>query len=96
MTTAQLIAVCTALKPELSALSVRSLRLFGSHARGEARDDSDLDLLVDFDGPATFDTFMDVKFLLEDRLGRAVDLVTEKAIRPELRTSIERDAVRVA
>ncbi len=76
--------------------SVTSLRLFGSHARGDAAADSDVDLIVAFSRPATFDAYMDLKFFLEDCLQRKVDLVTEKAIRPELRDRIEREAIRVA
>ena len=79
-----------------SRLGVRALSVFGSLARGEAAPDSDIDLLVDFDGPADFDRFMDLKERLEAVLGVQVDLVTRKALRPALRESIEREAVRVA
>jgi predicted nucleotidyltransferase len=75
---------------------VRQLALFGSHARDEARAGSDIDMLVEFDGPATFDNYMGLKFFLEDTLGCQVDLVTRKALRPELRPSIEKDAIRVS
>ena len=70
--------------------------LFGSVARDEARDDSDVDFLVEFTGSPSFDRFMDLKFLLEDALGIPVDLVTRRAIKSFLRSEIERDAVRVA
>ena len=53
-------------------------------------------MLVRFSSAPTFDRFMDLKMLLEDILGRRVDLVTEAALRPELRPQIEREAVRVA
>jgi hypothetical protein len=75
---------------------VKRLAVFGSHARGEARQDSDVDILVEFDGPASFDGYMELKFYLEDLLGRPVDLVTDKAVRSELRPYIERDAIHVA
>ena len=75
---------------------VQRLALFGSFARGEATESSDVDLLVEFDGPATFDRFMDLKFHLEDLLGAPVDLVTVKALRPKLRPGIEQEAIRVA
>jgi uncharacterized protein len=74
---------------------VRSLRLFGSTARGTAQSGSDVDLLVEFDGPADFDSFMGLKGYLEDLLGVTVDLVTEKALRAPLRPHIEQEAVRV-
>ncbi|WP_234254332.1 nucleotidyltransferase family protein [Billgrantia aerodenitrificans] len=74
---------------------VTSLRLFGSMSRDEARDDSDIDILVSFDGPATSARYFGVQFYLEDLLGHPVDLVTDKALRPELKPYIEREAVRV-
>lgn len=74
---------------------VTSLALFGSRLRGDAREDSDIDILVAFDGPATSERFFGVQFYLEDILGHPVDLVTEKALRAELRPHIEREAVRV-
>jgi uncharacterized protein len=76
-------------------MGARSLSLFGSVARGQASDASDVDLLVDLDGPATFDGFMDLKLRLEELLGGRVDLVTRKAIRPRLRERIEGEAIRV-
>jgi uncharacterized protein len=96
MTKVEIVACLAALKADLEAYGVDSLRLFGSHARDMATDASDIDLVVAFHGPATFDAFMGVKQLLEDKLGRRVDLVTDKAIRPELRGAIEREALRVA
>ena len=74
---------------------VTRLALFGSTARDAARDDSDIDILVAFDAPATSQRYFGVQFYLEDLLGRPVDLVTEKALRPELRPYVEREAVHV-
>jgi predicted nucleotidyltransferase len=71
------------------------LALFGSVARDEAGADSDIDVLVRFDGPATSKRYFGVQFYLEDLLGRPVGLVTDKALRPELRPVIEREAVHV-
>lgn len=75
---------------------VRELAVFGSVVRGEQRLDSDVDVLVTFDGPADFDRFMGLKFHLEDLLRSRVDLVTRKALRPELRVRIEKEAVSIA
>ena len=88
--------VLRAERARIAAFGVASLSLFGSTARGDAGPDSDVDVLVRFDGDATFDAFMDLKLFLEDLLGRQVDLVTEAALRPELRQSVERDLMRVA
>ncbi len=74
---------------------VVDLALFGSTARDNARPDSDVDLLVTFDGPATSERYFGVQFYLEDRLGRPVDLVTQKALRTELRPFIENEAIHV-
>ena len=74
---------------------VQHLRLFGSMARDTARPDSDVDVLVGFDGPATAKRYFGVQFYLEDLLQRPVDLVTEKALRERLRPYVERDAIAV-
>jgi uncharacterized protein len=74
---------------------VTDLALFGSTVRGDARSDSDIDILVTFDGPATSKRYFGVQFYLEDLLGRPVDLVTDKALRSELRPYIEREAIHV-
>jgi predicted nucleotidyltransferase len=75
---------------------VRSLALFGSVARDEARPDSDVDVLVEFDGPTTFDRHMGLLVFLEDLLGCRVDVVTPTVLRPGRREAIEPDLVRVA
>ncbi len=76
--------------------SVKKLSIFGSVARGEAGDSSDVDVLVAFDRTANFDIFMDLKFYLEELLGMGVDLVTDKALRPQVRRAIEQEKVDVA
>jgi predicted nucleotidyltransferase len=74
---------------------VTRLALFGSVARDEADEDSDVDIVVRFDGPATSKRYFGVQFYLEDLLGRPVDLVTDKALRPDLRPYIKREAIDV-
>ncbi|MCZ0939879.1 MAG: nucleotidyltransferase domain-containing protein [Caldilineaceae bacterium] len=64
-------------------------------ALDRAEDESDVDLLVGFDGPATSKRYFAVQFYIEDLLDRPVDLVTEKALRNELRPSVEREAIDV-
>lgn len=80
----------------LNRFGARHLALFGSAARDELRDDSDIDVLVEFDGPATFDRYMGLKVYLEDLFGAQVDLATEAMIKPRLRRHIEKDLLRVA
>jgi predicted nucleotidyltransferase len=75
---------------------VRRVALFGSTARDEATDASDLDILVDFDKAPPLDSFLGLKYFLEDRLGLKVDLVTPDALKPRMRPAVEREAVDVA
>lgn len=83
-------------KPELQRrFGVLSLALFGSRARDHGHDRSDADVLVTFDGSASSAQYFGVLFYLEDLLGCTVDLVTDKALRPELRPYVERDAIHV-
>jgi predicted nucleotidyltransferase len=81
-------------KPELQTrFGVTRLALFGSTVRDAAQSGSDVDILVDFDGPATSARYFGVQFYLEDLLGCPVDLVTTKALRPELRPYIEHEII---
>ncbi len=81
-------------RAELASLGVRSLDLFGSVARGEARPDSDVDLLVEFDRPIGLFHFTRVQRRLEELLGCRVDLVMKDAVKPQLRRGILAEAVR--
>ncbi len=91
-----LLALLTEHKPVLAErFGVQKLALFGSFARGTDREDSDVDVLVRFDGPATSKRYFGVQFYLEDLLHRPVDLVTEQALRERLRPYVERDAIHV-
>jgi len=93
---AQTLQLLATSKPELAKrFGVKRLALFGSTVRDTARANSDVDVLVAFDGPATSARYFGVQFFLEDLLGRSVDLVTEKALRAELRPFIEREAQHV-
>ena len=73
---------------------VKSIGLFGSWVREQASPASDIDLLVEFDQPS-FDKYMDLKFYLEDLLGKPVDLVLKTALKPRLQRLIL-DEVRYA
>ena len=84
------------MRQQLDSLGVASLALFGSAARDALGPASDIDILVEFQGRPRFDAFMDLKFALEARLGRRVDLLTPGALRPAMRAALARDLLRVA
>ena len=72
---------------------VAKLALFGSFARDQATDGSDIDIVVHFNSPATSERYFGVQLYLEDLLGYPVDLVTDKALRAEIRPYVEREMV---
>ena len=73
----------------------RNVRLFGSTARGDSRPDSDVDLLVDLEpGRSLFD-LGGLLSEVSELLGREVDVVTEKGLRPRIREQVLREAVRL-
>jgi hypothetical protein len=80
----------------LRRFAVKRLSVFGSAARDEMREGSDVDVLVEFEGPATFDGYLNLKDYLEGLLGTAVDLVTEKGLKPRARRLVEKELIRVA
>lgn len=81
---------------ELTKLGVGSIALFGSVARGEAREESDVDLLVDFCQPVGLFEFVDLKNYLEELLGCTVDLVTRDSLKRQLRDRILKEAIPAA
>lgn len=83
-------------RAQMSEHDVKSLSLFGSVARNEAGPESDVDILVEFNEPATFDNYIELKFFLEEVLGCTTDLVTPKAVRPAMWPQIEEEAIQVA
>ena len=96
MTRDQALSILVKLKPQLqSQFGVSELALFGSAARNELHVGSDIDVLVKFDAPATSSRYFGVQFAIEDALGMPVDLVTENALRKELRPFVEQDRIRV-
>ena len=88
-----------AMQPELTRSGIAALYVFGSFARGDMREDSDIDLAFEVD--KAFDdrfSLLDQAALqqqLERRLGRKVDFLERRALHPDLRPRIERDLVRV-
>ena len=92
----QVLALLRAHKATLAQrFGVTELAVFGSFARDQAADESDVDILVSFRGKADWQRYFGAQFYLEDLLGRPVDLVTDKALRTELRPYVEGEAVHV-
>ncbi|MGK7906889.1 MAG: nucleotidyltransferase family protein [Synechococcus sp.] len=79
----------------IRSYGVCSLALFGSAARNETNESSDLDFLVEFEGTATFDRYMDLKLFLEDLFNKPVDLVTRRSLKPEIRANVLEEAIDV-
>ena len=87
----------TAHEPELRALGLTSLALFGSTARGEGGPDSDVDLVVRLDAARRIGLFRfaAIRERIEDMLGVSVDLLAEPIEKERLRERVERDRVPV-
>ena len=92
----EVVRLLTEHRQDLRQYGVKSLALFGSVVRDEGRPDSDVDILVEFEGAATFDRYMGLRFFLQDLLASPVDLVTRKALKPRLRPYVEQEAQYVA
>ena len=90
----EVLAILAAHQERLKALGVKSLDLFGSVARDEARSDSDVDFLVEFTKPGGLFQLFRVQHYLEDILGCAIDLGTEDALREHLREPVLKEAIR--
>lgn len=74
------------------SFSVRRIGVFGSFARGEEDEESDVDIIVELAEP-TFDHYMDLKFRLEEIFNRQVDLVMAETIKPRIKPLIEKEAI---
>jgi len=81
-------------QPQLfETFQIKSLALFGSVARDQANAASDLDFLIEFEGAATFDRYMDLKFSLEDLFGKPVDLVTRRSLKPQIADAVLEESI---
>ena len=84
------------LKPEIEEkFKVKSIGLFGSYVRGEQKDTSDLDILVDFYEPISHFRFVELEDFLSQQLGVKVDLVMRDALKPRIKDSILNEAIYV-
>jgi predicted nucleotidyltransferase len=95
MTRETALALLNEHRDELAAFGLRRLAVFGSVARNEAGPDSDVDVLVEFEGKPTFNRYVGLYDCLEDLLERPVDLVTVSAVRPFMRGDVEEDALEI-
>ena len=93
----QVIGKLKAIEPAIRALGAHSLYLYGSHARDEARPDSDVDVFIDKDPSRHFgfDEFMTIYLTLRDALGTDVGYTTREGLVKFYRPDIEREAIRV-
>ncbi len=84
-------------EPRLRERGISALYLFGSTARDESGDSSDVDLLFEYDPAGGFSLFDQAGAMLElsDSLGARVDLVSRFGLRPRVRARVEQDMVRV-
>jgi uncharacterized protein len=92
----RILGILAANMSSIRGFGVRELAVFGSVARGSATESSDVDILVDFETTPSFQSFMGLRSFLEDLLGLPIDLADRAALRPALRETIEREALRVA
>jgi predicted nucleotidyltransferase len=84
------------LKPRLEReYPIAELGIFGSYARDEQRPDSDLDVLVSFEGSVTLFDIVRLENELSDELGVAVDLVTRESLRPRIESHVTEDVIYV-
>jgi hypothetical protein len=91
----EILTTIAAKRVELSErFTVQRIGVFGSCVRGGQRSDSDVDVIVELGRP-TFDNFMDLKFCLEQLLGRPVDLVMADTVKATIKPVIERETVYV-
>lgn len=88
--------ILTSHKPALAKrFLVREIGVFGSFVRGEEDEGSDVDILVEFSEPVGFFTFLELEEHLRELLGRKVDLVSKKALKPRIGRNILRELVAI-
>jgi predicted nucleotidyltransferase len=93
-TKTEILKILQAMKPKLKTdYNVKTIGVFGSLVRGKRHRQSDIDVLVEFDPPIGLFKFLELEELLSKRLGGKVDLVSRKALKPEIGRSVLTEAV---
>ncbi len=78
----------------LKRYGVRRISIFGSYSRDEQREDSDIDIIVEFEeGKKSFDNFISLAFFLEDLFKKRVDLLTPESISPYIRPYVNEEII---
>jgi predicted nucleotidyltransferase len=90
----QVLDKLTAHQDRFDEFAVKALFLFGSVARDEATSESDVDFLVEFNRPVGLFTLLGLKAYLEELLGCSVDVGTPSSLRPHLRETVLKEAIR--
>jgi len=95
---ARVLQILAAHRSEFQTMGVRELSIFGSLARGEATEASDIDVLVDYEAGTRLSFFRvcELRYRLEDLLGAPVDVVTTGGLRSEIRDEVLREAIHAA
>lgn len=83
------------LPPISKKFSVKTIGLFGSYARSEQTEESDIDLLIEFEKPVGFSKFTELEDHLSEKLGAKVDLVTPDALKPIIKPYVMKEVVYV-
>lgn len=96
MTTEQALMLLREAVPRLQALGLTYLALVGSTARGQATPRSDVDVLVDFEGPGRFGRHLAIADLLTAQLQCHVDVISRRALKQRALDAMEKEAIRVA
>ncbi len=90
----EILKILHGMKPRLETeYNVKTIGVFGSVAREEARSESDIDVLVEFEPPIGLFKFLELEELLSERLGGKVDLVSRKALKPGIGRAVLAEAV---
>lgn len=87
-----ILATLASNQTKIKPFGIKRIGLFGSFVKGTQNEESDIDLLVEFEeGKKTFDNFIQLSFLLEDLLGQRIELVTTESISPYIRPQITKE-----